>query len=80
MNYLFAIDTQTEEIIVSQSPKGSFKIEAVERIGKNNHAVLFHAVSALNLLSREQEINMTLFKAMDAICQKIYLSHLNSNG
>ncbi len=80
MNYLFAIDPQTEEIIVSQSPKGSVKIEAVERIGKNNHAVLFHAVSALTLLSREQEINMTLFKAMDAICQKIYLSHLNSNG
>jgi hypothetical protein len=80
MNYLFAIDPKTEEIVVSKSPKGSFKIEAVERIGKNNHAVLFHAVSALTLLSREKEVNMTLLKAIDAACQKIYLSHLNSIG
>ncbi len=80
MNYLFAIDPQTEKIVVSNSSKRSFKIETVERIAKNNHAILFHAVSGLTLISREKEINIPLFKAMDAACQKIYLSHLDSKG
>jgi hypothetical protein len=46
LNYLFNLDLQTEEIVVSNSLKESFKIETVERIAKNNHAILFHAVSA----------------------------------
>jgi hypothetical protein len=34
MNFLFAIDITTEEVIVSDSPKGSVKVNFIERIGR----------------------------------------------
>ena len=35
-NFLFAIDTNTQELIVSESPKGSIKVNFIERIGRND--------------------------------------------
>ena len=44
MSLLFAIDKNTEETLVSESQKGSNKIEFIERIPRNDNEVLFNAV------------------------------------
>jgi hypothetical protein len=71
-NYLFAIDEKTEEVIVSESPKGSTKISLIERISRQNNEMLYHAVQTLTLVSKDEELDMSLFKAMDKVCQGIY--------
>lgn len=71
-NYLFAIDEKTEEVIVSESPKGSTKINLLERISRQKNEMLYHAVQTLTLVSKEEELDMSLFKAMDKVCQSIY--------
>ena len=77
-NYLFAIDEKTEEIIVSESPKGSNKVKLIERISINDNKMLFHAVQTLTCISKEADIDLSLFKAMDKICQGIYTKHKKS--
>ena len=77
-NYLFAIDEKTEEIIVSESPKGSNKVKLIERISINDNKMLFHAVQTLTCISKETDIDLSLFKAMDKICQGIYTKHKKS--
>ena len=44
---LFATDTNTEETIVSDSPKGSNKINLVERISRRDNEILYQAVMTL---------------------------------
>jgi hypothetical protein len=72
---LFAIDAKTEEIIVSDSPKGSNKINFIERIKRQDNDVLYNAVVALTGITKAKNFNVTIFKAMDKVCQMIYDQH-----
>jgi hypothetical protein len=72
---LFAIDAKTEEIIVSDSPKGSNKINFIERIKRQDNDVLYNAVVALTGITKDKNFNVTIFKAMDKVCQMIYDQH-----
>ena len=69
---LFAIDTQTEEIIVSESPKGSNEINFIERIKRNQNEVLYNAVVTLTSITKAANFDMKAFKAMDKVCLMIY--------
>ena len=71
-NNLFAIDSKTEEIIVSESPKGSNKINFIERIDRQKNELLYNAVVTLTSISNSPNLDMTTFKAMDKVCQLIY--------
>ena len=72
---LFAIDTNTEEVIVSDSPKGSSKINFIELIKRQDNADLYKAVELLTSLSSASNFNASIFKAMDKVCQLIYNKH-----
>jgi len=72
MSKLFAIDENTQEIIVSESPKGSTKINFLERIARKENEILYTAVLTLTGMSREEDLDMRLFKAMDKVCQGLY--------
>jgi hypothetical protein len=69
---LFAIDTKTEEVIVSDSPKGSNEIKFIERIKRQENEVLFNAVVALTSITKDPNFDAANFKAMDKVCQMIY--------
>ena len=50
---LFAIDIQTQEVIVSGSSKGSNKINFIERIKQSDNDMLYNAVQTLtSILNR----------------------------
>ncbi|WP_395627555.1 hypothetical protein [Daejeonella sp.] len=74
-NILFAIDKNTDEIIVSDSPKGSNKINFIERIKRQDNDLLYLAVLALTNISNASNFDVTIFKAMDKVCQMIYNKH-----
>ena len=69
---LFAIDQNTNEIIVSESPKGSNKINLVERIKREENVILYNAVVTLSSISSASDLDLSLFKAMDKVCLLIY--------
>ena len=72
MSMLFAIDTKTEEVIVSDSPKGSNEIKFIERIKRQDNEVLYNAIVALTSITKDPNFDVTIFKAMDKVCQMIY--------
>ena len=72
MSMLFAIDTKTEEVIVSDSPKGSNEIKFIERIKRQENEVLYNAVVTLTSITKDPNFDVTIFKAMDKVCQMIY--------
>jgi hypothetical protein len=74
-NLLFAIDTNTEEVIVSESQKGSNKINFIERIGRNDHEILYNAVVTLTAITKAPDFDAAIFKAMDKVCQMVYNKH-----
>jgi hypothetical protein len=78
MNLLFAIDQNTQEIIVSESPKGSNKINFIERIRRQENDMLFNAVSTLTSISKSSDFDISIFKAMDKVCQMVYNKHIVS--
>ncbi len=78
MNLLFAIDQNTQEIIVSESPKGSNKINFIERIRRQENDMLFNAVSTLTSISKASDFDISIFKAMDKVCQMVYNKHIVS--
>ena len=78
MNLLFAIDQNTQEIIVSESPKGSNKINFIERIRRQENDMLFNAASTLTSISKASDFDISIFKAMDNVCQMIYNQHIVS--
>ena len=78
MNLLFAIDQNTQEIIVSESPKGSNKINFIERIRRQENDIFFNAVSTLTSISKASDLDISIFKAMDKVCQMIYNKHIVS--
>ena len=69
---LFAIDNATDEIIVSESPKGTNKINLIERISRNENELLYHAVSTLTMITKDPNFDPSIFKAMDKVCQLLY--------
>jgi hypothetical protein len=71
---LFAIDVNTNEVIVSASQKGSMEIEFIERIPQSENELLFDAVSSMTKLTTSPKFDLALFKAMDKVCQMIYQS------
>ena len=75
MDLLFAIDVDKEEIIVSESPKGTNRIDFVERIKRQENDMLFHAVLTLTSISQSPDFDVTIFKAMDKVCQMLYNKH-----
>lgn len=72
---LFAIDLKTEEIIVSESPKGSNKINFIERIARKDNELLYMAVVTLTSITVAPDFDMAIFKAMDKVCQLMYSKH-----
>lgn len=74
-NFLFAIDAKTEEVIVSESPKGSNSINFIERIAKKENVILFQSVITLTQISSASDLDIPIFKAMDKVCQLIYSKH-----
>jgi hypothetical protein len=72
---LFAIDVHTNEVIVSASEKGSMEITFIERIPQRENELLFDAVSSMTKLTTSPKFDVTLFKAMDKVCQLIYAKH-----
>lgn len=70
--FLFAIDTNTEEVIVSESPKRSNKINFIERIGRNDNEMIFNAVKTLTSITKSANFDMNIFKSMESVCQMMY--------
>lgn len=75
MSLLFAIDKNTEETLVSESQKGSNKIEFIERIPRNDNEILFNAVVNLTSITTAPNMDVAIFKSMDKVCQAIYNKH-----
>ena len=72
MDKLFAIDKNTEEIIISESPKGSNTINFIERISRQEHEILYQAVVTLTIITNAPDLDVKIFKAMDKVCQMMY--------
>jgi hypothetical protein len=72
MSLLFAIDKNTEEILVSASQKGSNKIDFIERIPRLENEILYNAVVTLTSITTAPNLDVAIFKAMDKVCQLIY--------
>ena len=72
MSVLFAIDKNTEETLVSESQKGSNKIDFIERIPRLENEILYNAVVTLNSITTSPNLDVAIFKAMDKVCQTIY--------
>lgn len=72
---LFAIDPAREEVIVSESAKGSNQINLIERVKKSENEMLYKAVDALTCITKDNNFDAAIFKAMDKVCQLIYNQH-----
>lgn len=69
---LFAVDTNTKEVIVSESPKGTNKVNFIERIGCNENEILYNAVVTLTSITKSSNFDASIFKSMDKVCQMLY--------
>ena len=69
---LFAIDFNTEETLVSESEKGNNKVNFIERISRNENELLFDAIITLTKITNSTNFDITIFNAMDKVCQLIY--------
>jgi thymidylate kinase len=77
---LFALDEKAEEVIVSESPKGSNKINFIERIKRKDSEMLYNAVVTLTSISRAPAIDTAIFKAIDKVCQLLYNKYKESGN
>lgn len=75
-NFLFSLDTKLNEVIVSESPKGSNQINFVEQISREDNEVLFNSVVTLTSITKSPNFDMSVFKSMDKVCQLVYTKHL----
>jgi hypothetical protein len=71
-NLLFAIDISTEEVIVSDSSKGSNKINFIERMKRSDNDIFFNAVLTLTSIAKSSDFDAAIFKSMDKVCQMMY--------
>jgi hypothetical protein len=69
---LFALDTKTQETIISETKKGSNEITFIERINRNDNKLLFDAVALLTEITHSPDFDVEIFKSMDKVCQLIY--------
>lgn len=69
---LFAIDPTQEEVIVSESAKGSNQINLIERVKKSENEMFYKAVDTLTCITKDSNFDTAIFKAMDKVCQLIY--------
>ena len=72
MSLLFAIDANTKEVIVSDSPKSSNKVVFIERIKQQENIDLYKAVELLTSASHSNNFDPSIFKAIDKVCQLLY--------
>ena len=75
---LFAIDIDTQEVIVSGSSKGSNKINFIERIVQSDNIMFYNAVQTLTSISKSSNFDMDIFESMDKVCQMMYRKHKES--
>lgn len=75
---LLAIDSTTEEVIVSESQKGSNAVNFIERIHRAENELLFDAVVTLTRATTSPNFDVAIFKAMDKVCQMIYAKHIEN--
>ena len=78
-NLLFAIDVNTEEIVVSESPKGSNQVHLIERMVRKENEILYYAVVTLTSITKAPNFDVAIFKAMDKVCQLIYNKQTETN-
>lgn len=69
---LFAIDLNSKETIISESEKGSNKVTLIERITCQENELLYNAVLTLTSIVNSPDFDVSIFKAMDKVCQMIY--------
>jgi hypothetical protein len=75
-NYLFAIDINTNEVIVSESNnKGSDKIKYIERIKQSENEMFFNAVVTLTFIAKSSRFDAKIFNSMDKVCQMMYYKY-----
>jgi len=77
-NLLFAIDQDTEEVIVSDSSEGSNKINFIERIQRSDNEMFFYAVLTLTSITKSPDFDAAIFKSMNKVCQMMYDKHKES--
>ena len=75
---LFALDASSREVIVSESAKGSLKIQFIERLAEAEDPLLYQAVTTLTLIAQAPHMDPALFKAMDKVCQLVYAKRRGS--
>jgi hypothetical protein len=75
---LFAIDTKTDEIIISESPKGTMTVNLIERIRRQDNEILYNSVITLTSITKQPNFNIIIFKAMDKVCNLIYATYKDS--
>jgi hypothetical protein len=75
---LFALDLKTEEILISESEKGSNKVNLIERIQRKDNELLYDAIVTLTRIASSADIDLAIFKAMDKVCQMIYNKHVET--
>jgi len=73
---LFATDEETQETIVSSSQKGSNKVDLIARIPRIDNELLFNAVVTLTSATKAPDFDVSIFKALDKVCQMIYSKHI----
>lgn len=79
-NFLFSIDLKSEEVIVSESPKGSNHINFIERISREDNEVLYNSVVTLTSITKSSDFDMSVFKSMDKVCQLVYTKYKESQS
>ena len=72
---LFAIDINKNEVIVSESSKGTNKINFIERIKQSDNDMFFNAVVTLTSITKSDRFDVEIFKSMDNVCLMMYHKH-----
>ena len=75
---LFAVDANKEETIVSESAKGSYQIQPVERITRLAAPLLYQAVALLGQMAKDANLDAKVFSSMDKVCQMLYAQYKES--
>jgi hypothetical protein len=73
MNKLFAVDFENQNVVVSESLKGSDIINQIEKVSRSDNELLYQAVKTLTMVSSSPVLNTKIFKAMDKVCQLVYM-------